>query len=203
MSLESVISGRGGAPNIHVQVVAMAERRMVLRWNFEGGNARPDAVRHNAAVAVSDGKSVTSFLVLQQQRDRFKEGVSYVLRGYTLRGQAAPFQLNIRKETHIFRSAPLPVPEELVQEGREAINPPSRATPLEGCVEQGGLLSVQGEVVRVRYKSPARSINVFFIIHFYVGVVTDNFSISGVSDCAHQEGPERDPPLESHPGGGE
>ena len=135
-------------PPLHICVVAMKCQPKVVSWDFTAG-AKARTTKENAVMAISDGKTVTKVTLFEDLKVKVKEGGSYVVRGYGLRGSSPPYHLNVSKETTFYRSAAIIVSPELKQEAEDLLTPRSPLTPLSACRQSVGLLTVEGEVVEV------------------------------------------------------
>ena len=137
-------------PPLHITAIATKDIDKVVGWNFEeGGRVRPSLVKKNKIVIISDGASVTKLTMYEAYSSKVQEGGGYMMRAYSLRGQAPPYSIMVTKDTQFFRSSPVPVSDILRAEGRNLLSPPSINTHIRDARDGNGFLSVQGEVVEV------------------------------------------------------
>ncbi|XP_017289904.1 uncharacterized protein LOC108246728 [Kryptolebias marmoratus] len=74
---------------------------------------------------------------------------SYIIKGYRLQGKAPPYHLLITKETAMYKSSPVAINEALLQEARDLLSPASKITLLAQIKGARGLISVQGQIVKL------------------------------------------------------
>ena len=84
----------------------------------------------NLLIAVSDGDSVTKVTLFEEFAGRVAKGNSYIIRGYSLRGQLPSFYISISRETLFFKTAPMDYSPTLEAEAEALLNPPSAVTHL-------------------------------------------------------------------------
>lgn len=155
MALQNTLMCRPDTPYsrpqpLHITVIATKEVDKVVGWNFEeGGRVRPSVVKNNKIVIISDGASVAKMTLFEAHSSKVKEEGGYVMRGYSLRGQAPPYLIMVTKDTQFFRSSPVLVSDNLRAEGNDLLSPPSANTHIRDAQDGHGFLSVQGEVVEV------------------------------------------------------
>lgn len=139
-------------PPLHIKVVGVKEKAKVLRWTFGEGEAVPNVTKHNMLVAISDGWTVKKITFFEELKHQVKDDTSYIIKGYSLRGDGPPYDINITRATTFYAgTANLAVPEDHYKRGKELLDPPSTVTPLDGVRGSMGLLTLVGEVVEVSY----------------------------------------------------
>nr|XP_020441024.1 uncharacterized protein LOC109951084 [Monopterus albus] len=136
-------------PQLHICVVAVADRPKVVSWKFQEDTAYPAVVKSNKVAAISDGHSVSKITVFEEFASRFTEGKSYILKGHNLMGKEPPYTIAINKKSLFFRTGALHINEDLKKEAAELIYPSSIETNLADCEQSQGLITVQGEIVGV------------------------------------------------------
>ena len=100
-------------------------------------------------VVISDGHTVTKMTLLEDLSSKVATNKDYLMRGYTLKGGSPPYMIFVTRETQFLRSSPVQVSEELFNEARKLLDPPSIPTPLGKIKEAKGLITVEGQVVAV------------------------------------------------------
>lgn len=105
----------------------------------------------NKLISITDGKSISKFILFEEFSSKVKVGGSYMIRNYELRGQSPPLSLLVTKRTLFFRASTLSVEEELLEAARDLLHPKSQVTPLNACHNSHSLLTVKGEVVEVGF----------------------------------------------------
>ncbi|KAK9535975.1 hypothetical protein VZT92_005800 [Zoarces viviparus] len=135
-------------PPLHICVVGLKDQARVLSWEFEG-KPKPASIKQNAVMVISDGQSLSKVTLYEEYKSKVKEGGSYVVRGYSLRGQSPPYIFNILKDTVFFRSSAIKITPELEKQAEALLNPCSPLTPISTCKESTGLVTVEGEVVEM------------------------------------------------------
>lgn len=155
MALRNVINSRTtgpyGAlpPPLHVRVIAEKESPKVLAWEFSGNPVKPKTVKKNKTVAITDGHSCTSLTLLEDLTEKLRASQNYIIKGYKLRGTGPPYKILVSKETAIYRSSPLEINEDLIEEGKKLLWPTSKATHLNNVKDGMDLVTVEGQIVEV------------------------------------------------------
>ncbi|KAK2837038.1 hypothetical protein Q5P01_014250 [Channa striata] len=154
MALQRLLSTRPEVPYfkpppLHVSVLAIRDQPRVLAWEFQESSAKAAIIKNNKVMAVTDGESVTKITLYEEFGTKVQTGLSYIIRGHSLRGQSPPYSVNISKTTQFFRSFPVVVSEELKKAGEALLQPASPLTPLNRCSDTKGLMTVEGEVIEV------------------------------------------------------
>ena len=130
-------------------VLATKEVPRAISWDFSGNSATPAVVKKNVIVAITDGESVTKVTLFEELSHKMKEGKSYMVRGYSLKGGCPPYYIFITKETLFFKSSPVAAAESLRREALLLLDPPSQTIQLSEANAAGGLLTVGGVVIEV------------------------------------------------------
>ncbi|XP_035510386.1 uncharacterized protein LOC118322726 [Morone saxatilis] len=135
---------------LHIGVVCIKDQPRVISWNFtDSGEAKPSVTKENKMVVVSDGCSVATLLLFEEYSAKVTLGQGYVMRRYSLRGQSPPYQISVSRDTQFFSSTPVPVSQKLQMEAERLLNPVSKMSPLKGIKKTQGLVTVEGEVVKI------------------------------------------------------
>ncbi|KAL4006398.1 sorting nexin-1/2 [Sarotherodon galilaeus] len=144
-------------PPIHIRVLKPAQDHrntflylciyQVISWDIQDGVVKPQLTKKNTVAAITDGETVAKITLFEEFSSKVKEGMSYMMRGHELRGQAPPYLINITAKTQFFKAPALAVTEALITKAEELLDPPSPATPLKMSPTFGGLMTVEGEVV--------------------------------------------------------
>lgn len=100
-------------PQLHICVVAVADRPKVVSWKFQEDTAYPAVVKSNKVAAISDGHSVSKITVFEEFASRFTEGKSYILKGHNLMGKEPPYTIAINKKSLFIRSGAVHINEDL------------------------------------------------------------------------------------------
>ena len=137
------------APSLKILIIAVKEAPRVISWEFANNSATPSLSKLNLTAAISDGDSVTKVKLFEEFASKIKEGSSYIMRGYTLRGGCPPYYIMVTRETVFFKSSPVAAAESLRREALLLLDPPSTETRLAEVAAAGGLITVKGLVTDV------------------------------------------------------
>ncbi|XP_034058053.1 uncharacterized protein LOC117537009 [Gymnodraco acuticeps] len=135
-------------PPITVKVLKLEDQSKVVSWDF-GATVKAATIKNNKVAILSDGSSVIKVTIYEEYASKITEGGTYVIRGYTLRGQFPPYFMNIAKNTMFFRGTTLQVPQNLLEEAEALLHPASPLTLIKDCTEGQGYMSVQGEIIEM------------------------------------------------------
>ena len=154
MALRKVLDTRPTSPyfkppSLKILVIAVKESPRVISWEFKDNSATPAITKINLTAAISDGDSVTKITLFEDFASKIKEGASYIMRGYTLRGGCPPYYIMITRETVFFKTSPVTAAESLRKEALLLLDPPSEETRLTEVAAAGGLVTVEGLVTDV------------------------------------------------------
>ncbi|KAM9699313.1 uncharacterized protein ACNS7B_003453 [Menidia menidia] len=136
-------------PPLKIRVLAAREQTRVLSWEFGETTATPKAVKLNKVLAISDGQHFVKVTVFEEFSSKIKPDASYLMRGYSLRGQSPPYALLVTRDTQFLRTSPVAVSEELAGEALSALFPPSSLTNIGQVRGKRGLLTVEGQAVEI------------------------------------------------------
>ncbi|XP_005465040.2 uncharacterized protein LOC102076789 [Oreochromis niloticus] len=134
-------------PPLHMKILKSCDQLRVTSWDFKDGTATPLISKKNTIAAITDGQTVTKITMFEEYASKVQQGGSYIMRGHELRGTAPPYNINVTARTQFFRAPTLTVREDLVKEAEDILHPPAPLTPLKMSSTNGGLMTVQGEVV--------------------------------------------------------
>lgn len=140
-----------GPPLVTVNVLKMVDSLRVISWDFSHTTVRSASTKINNVVVVTDGQSCTKFTIYEEFSRKFQVGHTYIIRGYSVRGQQAPYLLNISSGTQFFRTTDIEVADDRYREAEALLHPPSTATHLSECASSQGLLTVEGHVVEASF----------------------------------------------------
>ncbi|CAI5652974.1 unnamed protein product [Oreochromis niloticus] len=134
-------------PPLHFRVLRSCDQLRVTSWDFTDGTAKPLITKKNKVAAITDSQTVTKVTIFEEFASKIQQGGCYIMRGYELRGTAPPYNINITARTQFFRAPTLTVIEDRFTEAEHLLHPPAPLTPLKMSSTNGGLITVQGEVV--------------------------------------------------------
>ncbi|XP_024136562.1 uncharacterized protein LOC112151745 isoform X2 [Oryzias melastigma] len=188
MALSRVLNERTDCPyskppNLHISVLKMQEEQRVVDWFFTEISAKAATVKKNRVAVISDGHSLATITLFEEYKGAVKEGTSYIIVGYGLRGQSPPYLIKIDRQTKFFRGSDISISPGLINEAEKILNPPSKVVNLRESAEEKGLVTIQGTVVELlslkkvqagRNLVPLRNIGVQKFCHF----TQDEFMIS-------------------------
>lgn len=136
-------------PPLHVRVLKVCEQPRVIKWDVKEGVPKPITKKCNMVAALSDGVTVVKVTLYEAFVSKVQEGFSYIIKGHELRGTAPPYAIHISAATQFFKASALCVPEELFSKADDLLHPPAPLTQLKMSSTNVGLITVEGEVVKV------------------------------------------------------
>lgn len=132
-------------PPLTVKVICLKETLKVTGWHFCNGSARPKAVHNNSSAAVCDGTNVFKFVIFESLASQIKEGKTYTVRNFRITTFGS-------KDTAVYVSAPIQVSQQLEDEARLLLGPPTTLTPLTNISQsQMMYVTVKGWVTAVSF----------------------------------------------------
>ncbi|KAL3966299.1 hypothetical protein ACER0C_031695 [Sarotherodon galilaeus] len=117
-------------PPLTVKVVCLKETPKVTGWHFSDGSARPKAVHNNTSAAVCDGTNVFRFVIFENLASQIKEGKTYTIRNFKMGKFGSTRSMLSSKDTAVYVSAPIQVSQQLEDEARLLLGPPTTLIPL-------------------------------------------------------------------------
>ncbi|KAL4009572.1 hypothetical protein ACER0C_003424 [Sarotherodon galilaeus] len=117
-------------PPLTVKVIGLKESPKVTGWHFSNGTASPKAVHNNLTAAVCDGTNVFKFVIFESLASQMKEGKTYTVRNFRITTFGTTRTMLSSKDTAVYVSAPIQVSQQLEDEARLLLGPPTTLIPL-------------------------------------------------------------------------
>ena len=136
-------------PELRIKVLLVKDQARVITWEFKESNAVAKTTKINKIVAITDGETVTKVTMFEEFSSKIVEGKSYLMRGYSLRGDSPPYYVLITRDTTFFRTSPVISKDGLMEQARALLCPLSLQRNLWEVKDSKGLLTVEGEIVQV------------------------------------------------------
>lgn len=139
-------------PPLTVKVIGLKESPKVSGWHFSNGTASPKAVHNNSTAAVCDGTNVFKFVIFESLASQMKEGKTYTVRNFRITTFGTTRTMLSSKDTAVYVSAPIQVSQQLEDEARLLLGPPTTVIPLSN-VSQSHMMyvTVKGWVTAVSF----------------------------------------------------
>ena len=118
-------------PELQIKVLLMKDQAQVIVLEFRESFPVAKTTKTNKIVAITDGETVTKVTMFEEFSSKITEGKSYVMKGYSLRGESPPYFILVTRDTRFFRSSPIVCKDGLMEQARALLCPPSLQTNLQ------------------------------------------------------------------------